>query len=130
MYQINCDVAIVGGGPAGLAAAVSAKENGAKNVVITGVRKEDKVGVYCLLENGEIYEYYTDREKQDFHGTGDIYSSALFGAMMRGKDIKESASFACDYTKKCIAVTLEEENHISYGVNFEYCIPDICEFIK
>ena len=26
MYEIKCDVAIVGGGPAGLAAAVSAKE--------------------------------------------------------------------------------------------------------
>jgi len=34
MYNINCDVVIVGGGPAGLAAAVSAKEEGAKKVLI------------------------------------------------------------------------------------------------
>ena len=105
-------------------------ENGAKNIVITGVKKQGKVGVYCLLGGKEVYEYYTDREKQDFHGTGDVYSSTLFGSLMRGKDIKESARFACDFTKNCIAKTLQEENHINYGVNFEYCISDICDFIK
>ena len=42
MYQINCDVAIVGGGPAGLAAAVSAKENGAKNVLI--IERDNALG--------------------------------------------------------------------------------------
>jgi len=34
MYEVTCDVAIVGGGPAGLAAAVAAKEEGAKKVLI------------------------------------------------------------------------------------------------
>ena len=34
MYTINCDVVIIGGGPAGLAAAVAAKEEGANKVLI------------------------------------------------------------------------------------------------
>jgi len=34
MYEVKCDVAIVGGGPAGLAAAVAAKEEGAGKVLI------------------------------------------------------------------------------------------------
>ena len=34
MYEVTCDVAIVGGGPAGLAAAVAAKEEGAKKVLV------------------------------------------------------------------------------------------------
>ena len=34
MIAHDVDVAIIGAGPAGLAAAVSAKENGAKNVLI------------------------------------------------------------------------------------------------
>ncbi len=34
MKEYICDVAVVGAGPAGLAAAISAKENGAKNVII------------------------------------------------------------------------------------------------
>ncbi len=34
MYSIKCDVSIIGGGPAGLAAAVAAKEEGAQKVLI------------------------------------------------------------------------------------------------
>ncbi len=34
MYTIQCDVAVVGAGPAGLAAAVAAKENGAARVLV------------------------------------------------------------------------------------------------
>jgi len=34
MYEITCDVAIIGGGPAGLSAAMAAKETGAAKVVI------------------------------------------------------------------------------------------------
>lgn len=34
MYQLSCDVAVIGGGPAGLAAAVAAKEQGAESVLI------------------------------------------------------------------------------------------------
>ena len=34
MYQITCDVAIIGGGPAGLAAAIAAKKEGAEKVLV------------------------------------------------------------------------------------------------
>ena len=34
MYQVTCDVAIIGGGPAGLAAAIAAKKEGAQKVLV------------------------------------------------------------------------------------------------
>jgi NADPH-dependent 2,4-dienoyl-CoA reductase/sulfur reductase-like enzyme len=34
MFELNCDVAVIGGGPAGLSAALSAKKEGAKKVLI------------------------------------------------------------------------------------------------
>jgi thioredoxin reductase len=34
MFEINCDVAVIGGGPAGLSAALSAKKEGAEKVLI------------------------------------------------------------------------------------------------
>ena len=106
-------------------------QNGVKDVVLTGVRKTDTlVGVFCLLNGDEVYEYYTEREIKDFHGTGDIYSSAVYGGLMNGKTLQEAVSFACDYTKHCIAVTLAEPNYSIYGVNFEQCTGDIVEFIK
>ena len=106
-------------------------ENGARDVVITGVSKSDsEVGVFCLLNGSEIFEYYTSREGKDFHGTGDIYSSVVYGALMSGKTLQESVRFACNFTKHCISVTLADQSHPFYGVNFEPCIADITEFVK
>jgi len=42
MYQIKCDVAVVGGGPAGLAAAIAAKKEGAGKVLI--IERDSSLG--------------------------------------------------------------------------------------
>lgn len=42
MYEIKCDVCVVGGGPAGLSAAVAAKKAGAENVLI--VERDESLG--------------------------------------------------------------------------------------
>ena len=42
MYEMKCDVCVVGGGPAGLAAAVSAKKAGAEKVLI--VERDESLG--------------------------------------------------------------------------------------
>lgn len=42
MYDVKCDVAVIGGGPAGLAAAGAAVKEGAKDVVI--VERDEKLG--------------------------------------------------------------------------------------
>lgn len=45
MREIKCDVAIIGAGPAGLAAALSAKEHGAKDVLVID-RDTDSGGIF------------------------------------------------------------------------------------
>ncbi|MBR2323226.1 MAG: FAD-dependent oxidoreductase [Clostridia bacterium] len=42
MYKIDCTVAVIGGGPAGLAAAISAKKEGAEKVII--VERDNALG--------------------------------------------------------------------------------------
>lgn len=42
MYNMNCDVCVIGGGPAGLSAAVAAKKSGAENVLI--VERDEALG--------------------------------------------------------------------------------------
>ncbi len=42
MYELNCDVAVIGGGPGGLAAAVAAKKQGAERVLV--VERDTSLG--------------------------------------------------------------------------------------
>ena len=58
-----------------------------------------------------------------FHGTGDVFASAFTGALTEGGDWREALRVATDYTVECIAMTLANPNHVTYGVEFERAIP-------
>ena len=105
---------------------------GAKVAALTGVSFEDgKLGVVSLDgETGAFSEYYTDRLPVNFHGTGDIYSSTAVGALMNGMSVPDALALAADYTAECIRLTLKEENHSWYGVNFEQAVPFLLERMK
>ncbi len=105
---------------------------GAKNAAITGVSFEKgRLGVMSLSgETHEFSEYCTEHLPVSFHGTGDIYSSAAVGALVSGKPLAEALAIAADYTVECIRLTLAEENHSWYGVNFEQATPYLLERMK
>ena len=94
---------------------------GAKTAALTGVSfEEGRLGVVSLDgASGKYAEYFTERLPVSFHGTGDIYSSAAVGALMRGMDVPAALALAAE----CIRLTLAEENHSWYGVNFEQATP-------
>ena len=98
---------------------------GAKTAALTGVSFEKgRLGVVSLDgATGAFSEYYTEHLPVSFHGTGDIYSSAAVGALMRGMDVPAALALAADYTVECIRRTLAEEDHSWYGVNFEQAMP-------
>ena len=98
---------------------------GAKNAALTGVSFEPgRLGVVSLSgTTGDFSEYYTEHLPVSFHGTGDIYSSAAVGALVNGMSAPEALALAADYTVECIRLTLQEEDHSWYGVNFEQAIP-------
>ncbi len=77
MYNVKCDVAIIGGGPAGLAAAIAAKEEGAEKVLI--LERDNALGgilQQCIhpgfgltrfkeeLTGPEYYGRFVDRAKE------------------------------------------------------------------
>lgn len=106
--------------------------NGAKIAVLTGISfEEGKLGVYAYdSTKNEFFTYYNKHLPVSFHGTGDVFASALTGAINIGKDIKESLKIAVDYTVKCIEETMNNVNHNWYGVDFEKAIPYLIERIK
>ncbi len=100
---------------------------GAKNVILTGVSFEKgKLGVAVYNGSSDSFEYYFAQEQPAFfHGTGDVYSSAFAGAIMRGKSAIQAASIAADFVVESIKYTLDDKVDHWYGVKFERAIPSL-----
>lgn len=60
MFEINCDVAVIGGGPAGLSAAIAAKKQGAERVLI--VERDQSLGgiLQQCIHPGFGLSYYNE----------------------------------------------------------------------
>lgn len=94
-----------------------------KKVVLTGVSFEkDKLGV-CVYENGKSEYYFTEKISRNFHGTGDIYSSAFVASYVLGNSAIKSASIAADYTVEAMKLTMPYQDKHTYGVFFEKALP-------
>ena len=98
---------------------------GAKKAALTGISfEDDKIGVYLYdSQTKEFFSYFNEKLPVQFHGTGDVYASAALGAYMKGLSIQESLTVAVDYTLESMKCTLADENHRTYGVNFEEALP-------
>ncbi|MCL2235747.1 MAG: bifunctional hydroxymethylpyrimidine kinase/phosphomethylpyrimidine kinase, partial [Defluviitaleaceae bacterium] len=100
-------------------------ELGPKQVVLTGVHFDEKTlgaGVYDV--NANTIEYVTSQKVEGhFHGTGDVFGSALLSALLKGKTLANAAQIACDYVYECIKITLDLNQERRYGVAFEMALP-------
>lgn len=107
-------------------------ELGPRHVVLTGVPYgPDKLGVlaYTPAED-RFFEYGSHRIDAHFPGTGDLFSSACVGALMRGKPLEEALRLAVDFTLLCIQVTCRDENAPWYGVEFEKALRYLPELLE
>ncbi|MCR4789781.1 MAG: bifunctional hydroxymethylpyrimidine kinase/phosphomethylpyrimidine kinase, partial [Treponemataceae bacterium] len=102
---------------------------GAKNVILTGVSfEESKLGVASY--NGSTFDYYfAEKQKLFCHGTGDVYASAVAGALMRGKSVAQASAIAADFVVESIKKTEGDKDHW-YGVKFEKALPYLIERLK
>lgn len=105
---------------------------GSDTAVLTGISLEKgKIGAYAYNQKTNTYTYYCNEEEPEhFHGTGDLWSSAFCGALVLGKPFEKALQIACDFVKDAIHKTLEEKDHVNYGVNFEQAIPDLIKSIS
>lgn len=102
---------------------------GCKNIILTGVSYcEGKTGV-LVVENGTKNYYEHDLLPNSCHGTGDIYASALVGAMTSGKDAYTAAKIAASFTVDAIKETAKDKEHW-YGARFEPVMGNLIEYLK
>lgn len=106
-------------------------DNGAKTVVLTGAAFDGKYGVlWYESETDRFRMYEQERLDASFHGTGDIFSSAFTGSLIRGLSFESSVAIAAEYTAECIRITKKTPDANWYGVDFERAISYLVERIE
>jgi len=98
---------------------------GPKQIVLTGVHFDnDKLGAAIYdTTTGTIEYVFADRIEGHFHGTGDVFGSALLGALLNNFTLSKAAQIACDYVCESIRITIELDQERRYGVAFERALP-------
>jgi Pyridoxal/pyridoxine/pyridoxamine kinase len=98
---------------------------GARKVVLTGVSFEkDKLGAAAFdRDSGKVSYAFNERIDGYFHGTGDVFSSALLSALLNDLSLEKAVQIAVNYTLKCIILTEKLGQEKRYGVCFEKAIP-------
>lgn len=104
---------------------------GCQTAVLTGVSFETgKLGVSSLSREGECFSYFTRHCPQSYHGTGDLYSAAAFGGLMRGLSLGNALTLAADFVVACIEATASSDSPRWYGAEFESQIPKLIEMLN
>lgn len=100
--------------------------------VLTGVSLEPgKCGAMAYDSRNDSYcEYYSERLPVSFHGTGDVFSSACFAALMHGQSLERALKTAVEFTVDSIRQTISYEGHNNYGVDFESAIPLLLKLLN
>lgn len=94
---------------------------GRRSVVLTGVaRRPGLTGALCLeRESGRLTWVETEFVGREFHGTGDLFTSVLTGALLQGRSLDQAARQAADFVGDCARRTLSQDIPPREGVDFE-----------
>ena len=99
---------------------------GSETVIVTGVSLEKGTlgAAYSDTKTGESGFSFSENVHGMFHGAGDVFSSALLGALLNKKDIKTAVDIALDLTVGSIKRTYAAQTDTRFGLDFEQGLGD------
>ena len=102
---------------------------GPKMAVLTGVwLKAGSLGTACFdSRTGRMELFLTDRIEGFYHGTGDLFASALLGGLLNGVTLEEACEVATEFTWRTIETTFEKSPDHRFGPKFEVHLPWLAE---
>lgn len=101
--------------------------DGKRKVAITGISfDKESVGAYGY--DGKEYFYVADKKYAGrFYGTGDIFASVLCGRLAAGDRFVPAVKTAVEFTAESIKSTVESDDGVWYGVEFEKVLHRLTE---
>lgn len=102
---------------------------GPRMVVLTGVWfSPGLLGAAGLdRETGRVTYAFSPRIEGAYHGTGDLFGSALLAGLLNEMSLRDAMQLAVDFTCGSIRRTREAGTDRRYGVNFEAGLPRFME---
>lgn len=95
-------------------------------IVLTGAYFDDKAVGAATFDpaTGQVSYAPARRTPGYFHGTGDVFGSALLAALLADKPLGDAAQIAADFTADSIARSAPDREK-KYGVRFEAALPGL-----
>jgi len=105
---------------------------GTSSAVLTGISfNKGKLGAVAYdSKEDKFYSYFTSKIDGYYHGTGDVFASALVAATVTGFDLGKAIEIAVNFTVNSIKRTFEVGTDCRYGVAFEQGIPEFIDSLK
>lgn len=105
---------------------------GPEKIVLTGVWfEESRLGAACYDSKTNKTDYLLEKRFLGmFHGTGDVFASALTAALVKGKTLKKSTEIAVKFTTDALKRTAKGLTDHRYGVDFERSLPKLIKKLR
>lgn len=105
-----------------------AKEIGTAVVLTSVALNQDTID--CAVCEGEDVTFISEPYvAHGYHGTGDVFSSVLTAAYLRGRTLVEATSIAAEFVRRTIRKTDKNNPSLWYGVNFEAELPSLAALL-
>lgn len=89
------------------------------NAILTGVHRDEEIGYLARLD-GETLSFFRPRLPQTLHGTGDVFVSALAGALLAGgKTTRQAFLCAAEFCDAAVRATAARGEGHWYAIAFE-----------
>ena len=106
-------------------------ELGAKNVVLKGITHDDGlIRNYVAGRDTELAEVSGELLPFMLHGTGDLYASALLGAIMCDRSLYEAVEFASTFVRHAMRITSSQPDYAVRGVSFESILGEVTALVR
>ncbi len=88
-------------------------------VVLTSVMLTEGAIECAVAEDGRVQFVAEPYVAHGYHGTGDVFSSVLTAAWLKGRSLADATGIAAEFVRRTIRKTDKNNPNLWYGVNFE-----------